>query len=232
MDAPFIFTGPSGDDVNDVFPAAETGWKAAMVAATIAERDRSVLAYRVAPPVSVSAGAENYLHGVMRTRSDTPIGADYLATSPVAAGEAERQAVSNVDELVSVIGSQAITDRQVRVLPVGPGGDVALDIRLRVTDLSVLQRHLGDVVVGLASGLLGEGPQAISGLAISVVDDSGHRAGWWRAPSAGAAFGLWSPKLSPPPVLEPTRKFPNLIGGPSPQRAISGHALGESGAGS
>jgi len=208
---------------NDVLAAAQVGWKGSMLAAAVARQDQSVVAYRIETTQAVSPGAENYLHGVLRRSEGDELAEAFSVFDPAQRSDAVRQAKANLAVISDVLGRGVVRDSSVAVVPIDTrNGQYALEVTLSVSDVMDLQPHLGDVVMGPAVGLLGSGPQRVAGLAIHVVDEKGRRAGWWRAPTAGIAFGLWPPELTPAGPLSVDTDFPNLIAGPPPVTAVPG----------
>jgi hypothetical protein len=124
--------------------------------------------------------------------------------------------------LDSALPAGTVELARVVTVPVDPSrGLFALEARLKVSRLEALAPHLGDVVDGLATGLVGDDTAVVEGLAIVVVDEQGQRAGWWRTERTETGIGIPGPTQVRGSVAPVDADFPNLTGGPATSRSVS-----------
>jgi hypothetical protein len=100
------------------------------------------------------------------------------------------------------------------VFPVG-AGTYAVEVDLQVSLLSDVAPHVGDVFLGMATGLAGAPIATVEGLAINVVDASGARGSVWINGRDGDGSGAGDPQLNPDDAHQAGVSFPNLTGGPA-----------------
>jgi hypothetical protein len=221
------FAVPSPVVRADSFEAGEAGWRVGMAAAYAASANPAILGWSITPSeASMSAEASNYLHGPLRVVSEATIGwpsATKIGT--VTESEAVRQLESNVSVLKSATG-RTIEQSAIEVVPVS-ADTFGLEVDLKVASLSELAPHVGDVFLGLATGLVGEPTATVEGLAINVLDSSGERASVWMngRDGDGSALGT-SEALNPSNAHLADATFPVLDGGPGTTASVSGTSPG------
>lgn len=218
----------------EAFEAGEAGWRTQMAAAYAASRNPTILGWSLSPTEgTVSAEATNLLHGVLRTATENPIGwPSETKIGSVGEKAAIQQLESNIAVLKNVTG-EVITNSAIEAVPIGAApATFGLQVDLRVHNLSELAPHIGDVFLGLGTGLVGTPQAAVEGLAINVVDDSGARASVWMNGRAGDGSALGtSEALNPSNAHTTDATFPVLDGGPESQDAANGNGPNTHGGG-
>ena len=185
-----------------------------MAGAYAASRNPAILQWALAPTEgSLSAEATNLLHGVLRTAIENPIG--WPSESKIGSvGEKAtvQQLESNIAVLKKATG-EIITDSAIETVPIGTTpATFGLQVDLRVHNLSELAPHIGDVFLGLATGLVGTPQATVEGLTINVVDDSGARASVWMNGRTGDGSALEPTKHSTQPMpTRPMRSSPSSM---------------------
>lgn len=214
---------PSDPDA-DLYAAAETGWKAQMATMLALDQAPDVTALEVAPAGgSVSPVAANFLHQTVRMAPGEHAGFDLQRSGSVSQADARRQLASNLAVLAGALPPDTLQTQRVTTIPLDPAaGRFALQVDLGVHAIAVLQDHLGDLLAGLPTGLVGDASATVEGLAIVVTDDAGQRIGSWQSARNGNGSMLWSRAIALPPTLTTTATFPNLIDGPPTSASASG----------
>ncbi len=83
--------------------------------------------------------------------------------------------------------------------------------------------YLGDLLVGMQTGLVGDESARVDGLALVLENEDGALAASFSAPRAGAGELLFGHELDAPGTLSTKIVFPNLTGGDrAPDIAVSG----------
>ncbi len=220
------FTVPAAGERAEAFEAGEAGWRIQMAGAYAASRNPAILQWTLAPTEgSLSAEATNLLHGVLRTAIENPIG--WPSESKIGSvGEKAtvQQLESNIAVLKKATG-EIITDSAIETVPIGTTpATFGLQVDLRVHNLSELASHIGDVFLGLGTGLVGTPQATVEGLAINVVDDSGARASVWMNGRTGDGSALGTNEaLNPTNAHTIDAIFPVLDGGPDSQESANGN---------
>lgn len=233
-DASFAAAPPSRNGA--VVSLAQLGWKAELVAGVAAEQDPNIVAFAVSAP-DISVSESHLLSASLRSAPGTPLPNVHPKLGTVNVGEATAQLASSLTVLRSVLPPGTIRGTRVVSVPVDRAHSLyGMEADIRVTDIALLNPHLGDVVDGLATGLVGDGTAVTEGLALNVIDDQGRRAGWWRNPRTGAGFAIQDPSEANASMRVDAR-FPNLTGGPrtsvsslSPSVSSSSPSVSSSGA--
>jgi hypothetical protein len=215
------FSAPPPQTNADVIPLAELGWKAHLVSGVAAARDARITEFSVDWP-GISQDQANLLTHRLRTEPGSPL-YEFPRLGTVSVGAARKQLASNLDALGAAVPAGVIKRTRVVTVPVDPAqGLFGLEALIRVTDIAALRPYLGDVVDGLATGLVGDDSAVVEGLAINVIDNQGRRAGWWRTQRTGTGFGIPDPSLTGAPMPPVDVDFPNLTGGPPTLHSVSG----------
>lgn len=219
-------TAPAPTSDANIIPAAQLAWRAQLAAGLVASRNSAALGFDVdLPDAKPDPEQRSYLHMSLRRRPGSPTntGFDRLGTVPLA--QARGQLSSNLEILTAALPANTVKSSRVVVIPVDAAhGLFALETDLKVAALETLKPRLGDVVSGLATGLIGDERAVVEGLAINVVDERGQRAAWWRTTRAGIGMGVPSPVFASVPVLSVDRAFPNLTGGSPTIDSVSSQA--------
>ncbi len=207
---------PSPPANGDLFAAASLGWRAQLAGGVIAARNPKILRYTLTPSGPVPTLEQGpYLRANLRRAIDSPLNAPYQRIGSVTEAQARAQLESNLQVLVSALPPATIRSTRILTVPVDAAQHVfGLEVDVKVSNITLLTPHLGDVIDGLATGLIGSPAAVVEGLAINVADSTGRRAGWWRAAHAGIGMGIPDAafaNVSIPPLDKP---FPNLTGGP------------------
>jgi hypothetical protein len=206
----------------DVLPLAELGWKAHLVGGVAAADNARILSFSVTWPGQSAAQAGALSH-MVRTEPGADLAGRFPRLGTVALPTARKQLASNLDVLDSALPPGTVKVARVVTVPVDASrGLFALEARIKVTRLDALTPHLGDVVDGLATGLVGDDTAVVEGLAIDVVDEQGARAGWWRTERTQSGFGVPGPTQPQGQVAPVDTDFPNLTGGPATIQSVSG----------
>jgi hypothetical protein len=210
---------PSGSVLEQNFVYAEIGWKARLAFAVVTSRDRAITKYRLTyADGSTPRAALDYFHGgslPVHFIGGKPGGVDpKLDTLDVS--KAEVQLRSSLAILHKALGTGAITGQQISVISIDPSHDqFALQVDIAVRGPSVLAGHLGDVVDGLETGLVG-GPvtSLIEGLGVVVTAQGAPLIGAWAAPRSGTGSTDFAPSIHSSGDYSVTLNFPDLTGGP------------------
>lgn len=214
---------PDGTALDNTFDWADTGWKAQLVAAVSAVANPSITGYSLSEPDgTVPSEASNFFQGSVRS-DPTNSAIDDADMDTITHAQAESQLNSNIATLSSALGAGGLESSSVTVIPLGAGtNSFALAATLDVSSVADLDGHIGDIVDGLETGLLGGSKSLIEGLGIQVFVDNTPEIGAWEAARAGSGDLQFNKDLTVPDVLTPTQQFANLTAGP----AASASALG------
>jgi hypothetical protein len=218
------FSAPAPRANGDTLPLAELGWKAHMVGGVVAARDPQVVEWAVDWPGQSDSDA-GLLTWRMRVETGTPL-RQFPRLGSVAVAAARAQLASNLDVLERVLGD-AFERARIVVVPVDASASLfGLEADVRVSDMDAVKAHSGDVVNGLATGLVGDDTAVVEGLAINLIADDGARAGWFRTERTGVGLGLPDPALGAQPTAVDA-EFPNLTGGPRTTNSVQGGPVGQ-----
>ncbi len=228
LDAPAAsmtgFDVPSTSRIGS-FEAGEAGWRAGMIGAYDASKNPSIVGWELEPTEGpATPEADNYLHARLREGVEDSIGwptASFIGQTTQT--QAVRQLQSNLSVLKSVVGP-AITDTAVQVIPIGTQPETfGLEADVRVNVLSELAPHIGDVFLGLSTGLVGAPNATIEGLAINVVDSAGERASaWMNGRDGDAAAEATGETLNPTNAHTADVSFPVQTSGPATLTSSTG----------
>lgn len=203
-------------------PAAQLAWKAQLSAAVAATRDPKIVGFTVEPKRStLDREQSSYLRARLRRSPGDQTNAGYGRLGTVSVDRATSQLASNLRVLARVMPSGAVTQTSIHPVHVDRASNLfGLEVDIKVVDLQTVRPYLGDVMNGLATGLIGNRDAVVEGLAINLIDAKGQRAGWWSTTRAGIGTGIPSPTLAGAPIGEVHADFPNLTGGPPPIRSV------------
>jgi hypothetical protein len=210
---------PSGSVLERNLVYAEIGWKARLAFAVVTSHDRAITKYRVTyAHGSTPRAALDYYHG-------GSLPSHFVGTEPSTVDrkldtldvyEAEAQLRSSLAILRKALGIGAISGQQISVISIDPSHDqFALQVDISVRGPSVLIGHIGDVIDGLETGLVG-GPitSLIEGFAVVVTAQGAPLIGAWAAPRSGTGSTDFAPSIRSTGDYAATRNFPDLTGGP------------------
>lgn len=208
---------------------ADSGWRANIAAAVIADRVPSLIDFAVTDPVGRRPPeAANVWGGVLRLSPGDSASAQLRKLNSITAYEARRQAEANLAVLEAGLPEQAIRGKRVTVLPVeAEANRFAVGIDVEVTSLPGVHGRLGDFVNGLATGLVGSLDATVEGVAIRVMDSDGLEVGSWTVPRSGSGSLYLDPRLSATPALNVSLPFVSLTGGPQPTSSATGNGSGD-----
>jgi hypothetical protein len=221
---------PSGlTTLQQQFNYEEIGWRAGIAASLVNVADPTVTSYSVETSTGQVPGyAFNEFHGGF-SPSGSSLNDPKLDS--VASSAAITQMNSNLTVLKSVLSSGSVISADAQVLPVNAdGNEFALEVRITVNQASSLQGHLGDVLVGLQTGLIGNmNSTLVEGLSIQVITANGTPVvgSWQETRAQTGTLQFADPSQSSGP-LQSTAVYPNLTGGPSPSVAVIGQKVNAS----
>jgi hypothetical protein len=207
---------PGSDDPAFAVPARpsdplgswELEWKFDLIAGVAAAGYRDITGWQATWPGITYRDPPYERHGLYIAPTNYP----RLGT--VDAQGATQQLASSLSVVHSVYPPGTITASRIVVVPVNAAANLfGLEAQIRTPDMADLKPHIGDIVQGLETGLTGDQSATIEGLSIQLMDDAGHRSGWWSAVRAGSGAGLEDPSVSQCGYT-PDTTFPNLTGGP------------------
>lgn len=210
--------------------AGELGWKAAVAAGLAGVRDRDIVYYQLTETGHrFTPREQNFLNGQLRAYAGAREYEPFRHIGAVPVRTLTKQLHSNVRVLKRALPRGTVIAAQQRIIPVDAGADdYAFEVDLKVARLASLQDYEGDLVCGLATGLVGAPSATAEGLAINVVDSRGRRASWWSAERAETGMGVSDPAL-PSSGGSETVKFPDITGGPHATGFGSGSGGGSAG---
>jgi hypothetical protein len=216
---------PSAAEVKDPFAYAALGWRLRLAAASLASETEELRAFRLtAPGVSAADVPPAALGEVEGTLPSQRLLAARDSLGSLSQSNAEAQLESNLAVLRRAVPDALLQGVATKAIQVDPN-HVAFEVTLQTDDASSLARYLGDVFVGLQTGLVG-GTGGADGLAI-VVEETGEAvAGSWFAARAMSGTQMFAPDLKVPDELATTARFPVLGGGSAPTRSAHADAIG------
>ena len=205
----------------EALPLAELAWKAHLVGGVTAADDPRILQFSTTWVGQTQAQAQTLTH-VVRTEPGAELPGRFPRIGTASVATARQQLTSNLDVLRAALPAGTVERSRVVTVPVDASrGLFALEVRLKVSSLDALTPHLGDVIDGLATGLVGDETAVVEGLAIDVVDEQGARAGWWRTERTQTGIGIPGPTQPDGSVAPVDADFPNLTGGPATSRSVA-----------
>lgn len=207
---------------------ADSGWRATIAAAAIAEGVPSLLDFTVTDRVGRRpTEAANFWTGVLRLQAGDSASGLLRKLNTISVDEARRQADENLAVLEAGLPARAITGKEVSVLPLDASANrFAVEIELQVASLPDIYDRLGDVTNGLATGFVGSLDATVEGLAIRVADAEGFEVGSWTAARVGSGTLHIDPRLPAVTTLDVSLPFVSLTGGPQPTSSAQGHTAG------
>jgi hypothetical protein len=203
---------PAGSPMADAFTWADTQWRAQLVSAAAAEVTPAITGYSVTEPDgTVPGGAGNFFQGSVRS-DPTNAAIDDPGLDSISESAAVSQLDSNIATLGDALGAGAVVSSSTAVIATG---SFALSATVDVASADDLAGHLGDIVDGLETGLVGGSSSLIEGLGVEVLAQGVPEVGAWEAARAGAGDLQFNPGITVGATLAPTRTFPDLTGGPA-----------------
>jgi hypothetical protein len=207
--------------VGDPFAIADAAWRARMLAADLAAEVPALTGYQLRSQGISPAAVPPAVLGELTGTLPPPVAANALrnvGTVPIAAARAQ------LDSNISVLRKHVPTITNVTVqsleLPEA-GSHVALAVEVESSAIEDLRPFLGDIFLGLQTGLVGDGNAVIDGLAITLWEGSKPVAGSWMATRALTGAVLTSPEFKMPASLVTTLPFVSSTGGPVPHAAAT-----------
>jgi hypothetical protein len=205
-----------------ILPIAQAGWKADLIAGVAASHHNDIVGFSFQWP-SAPGQPPRELGLQLRSHPGASLPVSTPAVGKVSQTQLKRQLTSNINVLTHALTPGTVVASRVVSVPVDAANRLfGLEADIRVTSLTAVSSHLGDVVNGLATGLVGNNKATIAGLAINLVDDQGHRAGWWSSAVTGTGFSVVDPVLGRAHIGPVDSVFPNLIGGPPTLQSANG----------
>jgi hypothetical protein len=206
--------GPPSTDSTAAATFAGAGWRAALIAAAAAIGVPSLTDFVATDRTGAQApGAAFYLNGTVRTTPGQSMAVGMTKLGRVSGTAVRRQLDDNIRTLRAGLPAGSLL--AATVTPLAVAGRTAFAVELRVTDLRRLTPHLGDLLIGLATGLAPGRESTVEGLAIHAVDAGGRNVGSWIATRAQQGTTVIDPRIRPPAVLAPRLRFVDETGGPA-----------------
>lgn len=206
---------------DDPFGIADAAWRARLLAADLATGAPEVTGYQLrSPGVSPAAVSPAVLGELTGTLPPPAATAGLRRLGTVSADAARAQLDSNIAVLRKRV--PAIAGVAVRSLELpGAGDHVAFAVSVEAENVEKLRPYLGDVFLGLQTGLVGSEEAVIDGLAITLSEGSKPVIGSWMATRALTGAVLNSPEFRMPETIGTTLPFASTTGGPTPQAAAT-----------
>jgi hypothetical protein len=205
---------PSGTKLERSFAYTQRGWVASMAAYLAATRNPRIRAYQLLPPTGHPTQAMNdYYQGpVSGDPTDKRVGD--LKLDSLRLTKAIKQVRATLRVLRSVLPSHAVRHVTVDVISLDPlRREYALSISLTVGSAHDLDRHIGDLVLGVDSGLI-DGPESlIEGVAMVASTRAQPLVGAWSTIRNETGSLEFAPFIHYT-CFETTTTFPDLTGGP------------------
>lgn len=178
---------------------AGAGWRGALIAAVAAVQIPRLTQFVMTDKAGAQApGASFFLNGSVRTTPGETLAGPMPMLGRVPRAATRKQLDDNLATLRRGLRPGSILGATVTEIPVDPAGHtIAYAVDLRVTDLRRLRSHLGDLLVGLATGLAPGPDSTVEGLAIHAEDRAGRSAGSWMATRARQGTTVVDPRIPP-----------------------------------
>jgi hypothetical protein len=192
--------------------SSERRWRGIVLASVAAERSTKVLDLAVAggdPQVDFT--------GSLRTSPGVSLRAPFPLLGTVDATRLQAQADANLGVVRAQLGG-AVVAAGAQLVPTG--SLQAVIFTLEVGDLEAVRVNLGNLLIGLQTGLTGGTQSTASGSAIRVYDHAGHAAGAWSATEAGVGI-VYTGKPSGGTQLVADWPFTNLSGATAPAAPLA-----------
>ena len=197
--------------------AAEVGWRVALVTASLGLFDTDIVGYAATVPgVRLNADERAFLAGTIRSAAGGPEHVLDSRIGTVSYATLRAQIRSNLATLERALPGHTVLRSAIVPVPVDAAtDDYAFEVDIAVKSLATLKPYLGDVFDGLDTGLAGATDAQTEGLAISIVDPKGRRAGMWSAERTGLGLSVADPVVQWTAISE-TTTFRNLTGVQTP----------------
>jgi hypothetical protein len=214
--------------ISDPYAVADAAWRVRVLAADLAAEVPGVTGYQLTSPGvspdAISPAVVGELTGTLPPPAATKGLQQLGAVSPDAA---RAQLESNIAVLRKATSS-AISSVTIQSLSL-PDADehTAFAIKVESGDVEKLRPFMGDIFVGLQTGLVGSEDAVIDGLAIVLSGGLKPVAGSWIATRALTGAILESPGFPMPGTLTTTLPFSASTGGPTPRGAATLGATSE-----
>lgn len=204
------------------FVSAELSWRGFMASALVAQRF-GLAGFRIVNPDGSTPALG----------TDDDYAGNFGASGPwavrkrigsVSIDAAETQLNSNIKTLQAATGP-TFDHFSVRRLVLSADDDAFAFVVTVQSSLPTdrVEPYLGDLFVGMQTGIVGDEGARVDGLALILENDDGAMAASFSAPRAGAGELLFGPALDAPRTLSTKIVFPNLTGGGrAPNIAVSG----------
>jgi hypothetical protein len=217
---------PQNDSTTAALYAA-AGWRGALIASIAALKVPRLTQFTTTNAAGEqAAGAPFYLDGSVRTAPGQNL-ARLPKLDKVAPAQELEQLDDNLAALTRGLPRGSIVKTAVAQIVVDPTErGMAYAVNLRVRDLRTLRGHLGDILIGLATGLAPGPDSTVEGLAIDAEDAAGRSAGTWIATRTQQATTVIDPRIHAPAVLVPRIRFADLTRGPRPVASAPAGPIG------
>jgi len=202
---------------DDPFAVADAAWRVRVLAADLAAQVPGVTGYQLrSPSVSPATLSPTVLAELTGTLPPLAATEGLRRLGSVSADSARAQLESNIAVLRKHAPAIANVALQSLELP-DAGEHVAFAVGVESSDVEKLRPYLGDIFVGLQTGLVGSEDAVIDGLAITLSEGPTPVAGSWMATRALTGVALNSPKFEMPETLATTLPFVSSTDGPVPR---------------
>jgi hypothetical protein len=211
---------------SDPFAYGDLSWRASMIAASVATDRPELGEYRLAAPsaiqVTVPSAALGLVQGSLPPAEEA---AKLTRLGTVSADAALAQMKSNLEVLQGALPPGTLRSTELEIVPVDSSRDrFAIAVVLDTESRDALIKQIGDVTVGLQTGLVGGVEATVEGLSITATEGGEPILASWIAARAMAGTTMVAPGIDPPPVQSTSVDFPNLTDGPAV--AASGEGAG------
>lgn len=215
---------------DDPFAIADAAWRVRVLAADLAAQVPGLAGYQLRSPGTSPTAVPSAVLGELTGTLPPPVAMNALRkVGTVQAAAARAQLDSNIAVLRKHVPAIANITVQSLELPEA-AGHVAFAVEIESNAVESLRPYLGDIFLGLQTGLVGGEDAVIDGLGITLSEGPKTVAGSWVAARALTGAVLNSPEFKMPTSLATTLPFVSFTGGPAPQAAATlGVALKEPG---
>lgn len=205
-------------EVGDPYAVADAAWRIRVLAADLATEVPGVTGYQLSStgvsPAAISPSVVGELTGML----PPPAAVQGLRKIGSVSFEAARAQLESNIAVLRKGASGAIDNVTVQPLQLPDAAEhTAFEINVDSDHVAELKPFLGDIFVGLQTGLVGSEDAVIDGLAIVLSEESKPIAGSWIATRALTGAILSSPEFPMPETMTATLPFAASTNGPTPQ---------------